>query len=297
MSYAKSTENYGLPDYVLSDTPDWVADIAKAFEKIDMVMKANADGIVTVNGAVETLNSALSTISESIDNLEENLGNIPDEVASIKSEVDSLSQNLADIRVLSGENSTAITNLTAQFSTHLSKFAEWQNMVNDYRGLQTSAVRQLFNYNAESHPNETGEPLFALKTEIPKGLQFIMEDVSSIVTYITQNSETPLLQFNKKVTGLLILSEIRDGDRMPEVLGGNCETWEGDNFVRGITGAIGAGFPANTYNIVGATLVVGALNGDRIRLQTRGAVNNLTFKLYLIGNMMEVTARDGKKDA
>lgn len=297
MSYAKSTENYGLPDYALSDTPDWVSDIAKAFEKIDLVMKANADGILTVNGAVETLNSALSTISESIDNLEENLGNIPDEVASIKSEVDSLSQNLADIRVLSGENSTAITNLTAQFSTHLSKFAEWQNMVNDYRGLQISAVRQLFNYNAESHPNETGEPLFALKTEIPKGLQFIMEDVSSIVTYIAQNSETQLLQFNKKVTGLLILSSIRDGNRMPEILGGNCETWEGDTFVRGITGAIGAGFPENSYDIVGGTLVVGALNGDRIRLHTRGAVNNLTFKLYLIGNMMEVTARDGKKDA
>lgn len=285
MSYAKSTENYGLPYYALSDTPDWVADIAKAFEKIDMVMKANADGIVTANGSIETLNSALITISESIDNLAANVGDIPDQVANLKSEVDSLSQNLADIRVLSGENSTAITNLTAQFSTHLSKFAEWQNMVNSYRDLQISAVRQLFNYDSENHPSETGEPLFALKSEIPAGLQYIMEDVTSIVTYIAQQTETPLLQFNKTVTGLLIMSGIRDGNRMPEILGCNCESWNGDDFVHAITGVIGAGFPENSRDIVGGTLIVGALNGDRIRLQTRGAVNNLSFKLYLIGNM------------
>lgn len=284
MSYAKSTENYGLPDYVLSDTPDWVADIAKAFEKIDMVMKANADGIVTANGAIETLNSALSTISESIDNLAANVGNIPDEVANLKSEVDSLSQNLGDIRVLSGENSTAITDLTAQFSTHLSKFAEWQNMVNAYRELQTSAIRQLFDYNPESHPNETGEPLFALKSEIPAGIQLFMEHVNGWGNMFFSNPSNFGFDFDRNLTGILIVTNATNFDRTEKCVftraTGIRVTAEEGRFY--FSGAIGIG--ANADNIQMGAAVIPMVNCNSIRLVSNDNLNGgVKFDMYFIG--------------
>lgn len=181
MSYSKSTVNYGLPDFQLSDTPDWVADIAQAFVKIDEVMHANASGIVTAQGSINTLNNALDSIRTSIDNLEELVGDIPDDVAQLRADVVAVRQIVEDMGVSVDANSTAITNLVAQFETHLSDFATLQGNVNNYRALQKSAITQLFSYSEEK-PNETGAPLFALKSEIPvlSGLNFKRIETSKI---------------------------------------------------------------------------------------------------------------------
>lgn len=189
MSFSKSTPNYGLPDYELSDTPDWVSDIAQAFVKIDMVMKGNADGVMATSENINILNSALDTIRTSIDNLEELVGGIPEGVAQLRAEVTSLKQEVGTISSETEANNTAVTNLVAQFKTFLDRFAIWENQINDFRTLQVSAVSQLFAYNDEQ-PNETGEPLFALKTDIPTSTGMIFKRVDK--SKITKNNNYPI---------------------------------------------------------------------------------------------------------
>lgn len=197
MSYSKSTINYGLPDFQLSDTPDWVADIAQAFVEIDEVMHANAGGIVAAQGSIDTLNSALDSIRTSIDNLEELVGEIPDEVAQLRADVIAVRQVVEDMGVSVDANSTGIINLVAQYKTHLTDFATLQGNVNNYRALQVSAVTQLFSYSPEI-PNETGEPLFALKSEIPviSGLTFKRIDSSKLTKKNSYPIPTLFIDFN-----------------------------------------------------------------------------------------------------
>ena len=55
MSHTNSTPNYGLPEFLSSDKPAWMADINVAFSDIDTAMKNNADAASAANTDVGTL--------------------------------------------------------------------------------------------------------------------------------------------------------------------------------------------------------------------------------------------------
>ena len=55
MSHTNSTTNYGLPEFLSSDKPAWMADINTAFATIDTQMKANADSAGQANTDVGTM--------------------------------------------------------------------------------------------------------------------------------------------------------------------------------------------------------------------------------------------------
>ena len=55
MSHTNSTPNYGLPEFLSSDKPAWMADINVAFSDIDTAMKNNADSASAANTDIGTL--------------------------------------------------------------------------------------------------------------------------------------------------------------------------------------------------------------------------------------------------
>ena len=55
MSHTNSTTNYGLPEFLSSDKPAWMADINTAFATIDTEMKANADSASQANTDIGTM--------------------------------------------------------------------------------------------------------------------------------------------------------------------------------------------------------------------------------------------------
>ena len=55
MSHTNSTTNYGLPQFLSSDKPAWMADINVAMSDIDTQMKLNADAAATANTDIGTL--------------------------------------------------------------------------------------------------------------------------------------------------------------------------------------------------------------------------------------------------
>ena len=55
MSHTNSTTNYGLPEFLSSDKPAWMADINTAFATIDTQMKANADSASNANTDIGTM--------------------------------------------------------------------------------------------------------------------------------------------------------------------------------------------------------------------------------------------------
>ena len=55
MSHTNSTTNYGLPQFLSSDKPAWMADINVAMSDIDTQMKLNADAASTANTDIGTV--------------------------------------------------------------------------------------------------------------------------------------------------------------------------------------------------------------------------------------------------
>ena len=55
MSHTNSTTNYGLPEFLSSDKPAWMADINTAFATIDTTMKANEDSASQANTDIGTM--------------------------------------------------------------------------------------------------------------------------------------------------------------------------------------------------------------------------------------------------
>lgn len=55
MSHTNSTTNYGLPQFLSSDKPAWMADINVAMSDIDAQMKLNADAASTANTDIGTI--------------------------------------------------------------------------------------------------------------------------------------------------------------------------------------------------------------------------------------------------
>ena len=55
MSHTNSTTNYGLPQFLSSDKPAWMADINVAMSDIDAQMKLNADAASTANTDIGTV--------------------------------------------------------------------------------------------------------------------------------------------------------------------------------------------------------------------------------------------------
>ena len=55
MSHTNSTTNYGLPEFLNSDKPAWMADINTAFATIDTTMKANEDSASQANTDIGTM--------------------------------------------------------------------------------------------------------------------------------------------------------------------------------------------------------------------------------------------------
>jgi len=53
MSHTNSTTNYGLPQFLSSDKPAWMADINVAFDNIDSQMKANADAAASAKSTAD----------------------------------------------------------------------------------------------------------------------------------------------------------------------------------------------------------------------------------------------------
>lgn len=53
MSHTNSTTNYGLPQFLSSDKPAWMADINVAFDDIDSQMKANADAAAAAQSTAD----------------------------------------------------------------------------------------------------------------------------------------------------------------------------------------------------------------------------------------------------
>lgn len=80
MSYTNTTTNYDLPQYVATDTPNWLNDINGAFSAIDTAMHNNAESssenasdiaslessMTSVQGDVSTLQSAVSALQNDI---------------------------------------------------------------------------------------------------------------------------------------------------------------------------------------------------------------------------------------
>lgn len=78
MSYSKSTPNFKLPDWMLSDKPSWFADVAPAFGVIDGQMYANQQAAAAANALAQSAKTDISAIDTSLSTLTTQVDTIHD---------------------------------------------------------------------------------------------------------------------------------------------------------------------------------------------------------------------------
>lgn len=196
MSFTNSTEHFGLPQWVGSDTPTFLVDFNNAFLAIDNAIYAR---ITNARNLQNQINSAVDTITvlqERIEAFDTDFGDLPEEVAGLKTQVQILSvherEHDVDIKAIREEIEniqTTASNLsrtmTEMFRTRDESLATYKEQMNsdleEIRGdiaENSGDFALLKNGLYEGEPTEgnpLGERKFALKSEIPEysGLKII----------------------------------------------------------------------------------------------------------------------------
>lgn len=101
--FTNSTTNYGLPQWIATDKPAWIADMNPAFSKIDEEVK-NANDVSS--GALNTVTALQGRVKTN----EENITTIQSEVSEQANAIASTEENVTELT----NNITAMqTNITA----------------------------------------------------------------------------------------------------------------------------------------------------------------------------------------
>lgn len=68
MAFTNETANLHLPQWIGSDTPDWLTDVNNAFAAIDEGVTANKEKVEGLEGAAVSLNNEMEALTEAVHN-------------------------------------------------------------------------------------------------------------------------------------------------------------------------------------------------------------------------------------
>ena len=141
MAYTNKTVNYELPQYVADDKPTYLGDFNSAMNKIDEVMKTNADSVADANGqasnAVSQAQQASTTATSALN-----------EVNTVKSQITTINEKDSQQDTSISANSEAITTLQGDISknkTSITNIEDFLNLINTqiYSSQITTNIGQI----------------------------------------------------------------------------------------------------------------------------------------------------------
>lgn len=176
MSYTNSTPNYGLPEFLSSDKPAWMADINTAFSTIDTTMKANEDSASQANTDIGTMGLNLAPGYSNASTYDvgdivmynkrvyicDVAVNVPEAFDSAKwsyyrlSDVGETANTSADLlgnTDISSVGDGTVTGAVSSLNANLSNKANFKTVTTDASSNPFSAFRVLFQYG---QINQTG---------------------------------------------------------------------------------------------------------------------------------------------
>lgn len=208
MSFTDQTQNYGLPQWLRDDYPDWLTDVNNAFAVIDTTMKANALGITNNTSAITTLQGAVNSLNESMVEFRKEYGTVPAQVQGLDQAVQSMQSTLSTMSSQVTANTNSIQDLSSSYTTLSGQYTTLANQVNSLNTVQNQMKAQLW----AGEPSETeplGQRLFALRSEVPvNNISLFMSDITN---YATKWFNTPAefgYNFSVKLTGIVIVSSV-----------------------------------------------------------------------------------------
>ena len=123
MAYTNRTVNYELPQYVADDKPTYLGDFNSAMNKIDEVMKTNADNVANANSqasnAVSQAQQASTTATSALN-----------EVNTVKSQITTINEKDGQQDTSISNNSEAITTLQGRVSTNETDITNLEDFLN-----------------------------------------------------------------------------------------------------------------------------------------------------------------------
>lgn len=113
MSFSKQTPNYGLPQWVGTDSPQFLTDVNEAFKKIDDQMKVNSEGGEDVSAELRQVRQAVTDVQG--------------EVAGLQADLSAVTQTANDAKA----DAAAALRQVGEFGTELGEWYTYSILIKD----------------------------------------------------------------------------------------------------------------------------------------------------------------------
>lgn len=103
MSFSKQTPNYGLPQWVGTDSPQFLTDVNEAFKKIDDQMKVNSEGGEDVSNELRQLSQEITNAQGEIAGLQADLSAVTQTANDAKADAAAALRQVGEVGTELGE--------------------------------------------------------------------------------------------------------------------------------------------------------------------------------------------------
>lgn len=212
MSFTNSTEHFGLPQWIGSDTPTFLVDFNNAFLAIDSAIYARVTNARNLQSQINSAVDTITILQERIESFDTDFGDLPEEVAGLKTQVQILSvheqEHDVDIKAIRKEIENIQTTASNLSRTMTEMFRTRDESLNTYKEQMNSDLEEIRGDIAENsgdfallknglyegeptEGNPLGERKFALKSEIPEYIGLKVSDSTRVedVTVTWRSSE------------------------------------------------------------------------------------------------------------
>lgn len=103
MSFSKQTTNYGLPQWIGTDSPQFLTDMNEAFATIDNQMKVNSEGGEDVSNELRDIRQTVTDVQGEVSNLQTDLTAVTNTANDAKEDAASALRQVGEIGTELGE--------------------------------------------------------------------------------------------------------------------------------------------------------------------------------------------------